>query len=180
MIHSSILLTEINELTEHQKAIVLALVKELRKITTPVESQNSNSELFTKVPFSLFPDIRPDDDRLIRFLSILWQEDDPLHANWDELAYKEKLSLSRLNVICRAETSYTVQKVSELFAIEKCKNDLINHKMSILEIGRNRGFENPSHFAKKFREIVGVSPRIYRRQIKECSNSSENQQQQNN
>jgi len=46
--------------------------------------------------------------------------------------------------------------------IERAKESLRDRKRSILEAGLSAGFENPSHFARTFRRVVGTSPRRFR------------------
>jgi AraC family transcriptional regulator len=46
--------------------------------------------------------------------------------------------------------------------IERAKEFLRNPKHSVLEAGLSAGFQNPSHFARSFRRIVGATPRQFR------------------
>jgi len=46
--------------------------------------------------------------------------------------------------------------------IARAKKSLRNPKRSVLEAGLSAGFENPSHFARAFRRLVGVTPRQFR------------------
>ena len=46
--------------------------------------------------------------------------------------------------------------------IARAKESLRNPKRSVLEAGLSAGFENPSHFARAFRRLVGVTPRQFR------------------
>jgi len=46
--------------------------------------------------------------------------------------------------------------------IERAKESLRNPKRSVLEAGLSAGFENPSHFARAFRRLVGATPRQFR------------------
>ena len=46
--------------------------------------------------------------------------------------------------------------------IERAKESLRNPKRSVLEAGSSAGFENPSHFARVFRKLVGATPRQFR------------------
>ena len=48
--------------------------------------------------------------------------------------------------------------------IERAKQRLADAKCSILEVGLDAGFQNPSHFARVFRKFVGVSPSRFRDQ----------------
>jgi len=46
--------------------------------------------------------------------------------------------------------------------IERAKVSLRNPNRSVLEAGLSAGFENPSHFARAFRRLVGATPRQFR------------------
>ena len=46
--------------------------------------------------------------------------------------------------------------------IERAKQELRNPRCSIIDAGLNTGFQNPSHFARVFRKLVGASPSRYR------------------
>ncbi len=46
--------------------------------------------------------------------------------------------------------------------IERAKESLRNPKRSVLEAGLSAGFENPSHFARVFRRLIGATPRQFR------------------
>jgi len=46
--------------------------------------------------------------------------------------------------------------------IERAKESLRNPKRTVLEAGLSAGFENPSHFARVFRRLVGATPRQFR------------------
>jgi AraC family transcriptional regulator len=48
--------------------------------------------------------------------------------------------------------------------IERAKQGLADAECSILEVGLDAGFQNPSHFARVFRKFVGISPSRFRDQ----------------
>jgi AraC family transcriptional regulator len=83
------------------------------------------------------------------------------------------LSLSQLSKIAGMSPHY----FSELFKqstglsphryvlqhkIERAKEHLCNPRLSLIEAGFEVGFQNPSHFARVFRKMVGVSPSHFR------------------
>lgn len=49
--------------------------------------------------------------------------------------------------------------------IEKAKRLLKDPDLSIAEIAMDCGFANPSHLARHFRKLVGLSPKAYRQQV---------------
>ena len=89
----------------------------------------------------------------------------------DNLA--EDLSLSELAGVAGMSPHY----FSELFKqstghaphtyvlwqrIERAKQQLRDPKRSVIEAGLDAGFQNPSHFARMFRKLVGTSPSNFR------------------
>jgi len=86
----------------------------------------------------------------------------------------EDLSLSQLAGIAGMSAHY----FSEMFKqstgstphnyvlikrIEYAKHHLRNPKRSIIDVGLESGFPNPSHFARVFRKLVGTSPSSFQR-----------------
>jgi AraC family transcriptional regulator len=55
-------------------------------------------------------------------------------------------------------TGYPPHRFVLLQRIERAKQSLRNPGRSIIEIGLDAGFQNPSHFARMFRKFVGTSP----------------------
>jgi AraC family transcriptional regulator len=49
--------------------------------------------------------------------------------------------------------------------IERAKESLCNPNRTVIEAGLNAGFQNPSHFARVFRMLAGVSPSTYRSEV---------------
>jgi len=49
--------------------------------------------------------------------------------------------------------------------IERAKQHLRDHKLSIIQVGLESGFQNPSHFARVFRKLVGTTPSAFQTQM---------------
>jgi AraC family transcriptional regulator len=92
----------------------------------------------------------------------------------DNLA--ENLSLSQLSQVAGMSPHY----FSELFKqstgraphsyvlwqrIERAKRQLRDRKLSVIEAGLEAGFQNPSHFARMFRKLVGTTPSKFRAEL---------------
>ena len=92
----------------------------------------------------------------------------------DNLA--ENLSLSQLATVAGMSPHY----FSELFKqstgstphdyvlmqrIERAKQHLRDQKLSIIQVGLESGFQNPSHFARVFRKLVGTTPSGFQTQM---------------
>src|SRR6267143_5252347 len=86
---------------------------------------------------------------------------------------EENISLAQLSAIAGVSPHY----FSELFKqstgrtphtyvllqrIERAKQRLCDPKCSIIDAGLDSGFENPSHFARVFRKLVGTPPSRFR------------------
>ena len=86
---------------------------------------------------------------------------------------EENISLAQLSAIAGMSPHY----FSELFKqstgrtphiyvllrrIERAKQRLCDPKSTILDAGLDSGFENPSHFARVFRRVVGTTPSRFR------------------
>ena len=49
--------------------------------------------------------------------------------------------------------------------IEAAKNLLVNTRLSVSEVGVRVGYPDAYHFSKRFKEIVGMSPKQFRDQF---------------
>ena len=81
----------------------------------------------------------------------------------------EDLSLSRISTIAgfsahyfsdlfRNSTGTTLHRYVMAKRIDFAKTQLGDRERSIIDIGIEAGFKNPSHFARVFRKLVGTSP----------------------
>jgi AraC family transcriptional regulator len=64
----------------------------------------------------------------------------------------------------KRSTGYAPHRYVLLQRIELAKRGLSDTKWSVIEVGLNAGFQNPSHFARIFRKFVGTSPSRFRNQ----------------
>ncbi len=63
--------------------------------------------------------------------------------------FKDTTGLSPMNYLIR----FRIEKAAELLAENK--------EIRIIDVATKTGFENSAYFSRKFKEILGVSPRIY-------------------
>ena len=63
-------------------------------------------------------------------------------------------------------TGYPAHRFVLLQRIERAKQSLLDPGRSILEIGLDAGFQNPSHFARMFRKFVGLSPSRFKSEMR--------------
>ena len=65
----------------------------------------------------------------------------------------------------KKSTGQTPHEYILLRRIERAKNKIANASCSIIEVGIDAGFPNPSHFARVFRKVVGTSPSGFRAEV---------------
>jgi AraC family transcriptional regulator len=94
-----------------------------------------------------------------------------MHANMDkqiglkDLADCAGLSLSHFSFRFRASTNQSPHQYMLRLRVERSKELLTDHRLSVLDVGLEVGFRNQQHFATVFRNAVGVPPSVYRTQL---------------
>ena len=82
----------------------------------------------------------------------------------DTLADEVHLTREYLCVLFKTETGHTILHRLTLIRIGWARLYLEQYPdKKAYEIGRMCGFDSPSYFGKKFREVVGMTPDAYRR-----------------
>lgn len=101
-------------------------------------------------------------------------DDIKLCINYIEKNYTEKIKLSELadlvhmssNYFCNYFKNYTGMSPFthiNYIRIKKATSLLLKSSDSIVNIAENCGFENVSFFTRKFKEIMGCTPSVYRK-----------------
>jgi transcriptional regulator GlxA family with amidase domain len=72
------------------------------------------------------------------------------------------LILRGVEVVRRTSTACAPHQYVLLQRIERAKQSLRDSGRSIIDAGLDAGFQNPSHFARAFRKVVGTSPSNFR------------------
>jgi AraC-like DNA-binding protein len=105
------------------------------------------------------------DDRRIRLVLVLLEEDP--HRQWrlDDLAAIVNLSLGRLAHLFKSEMDISVQQYLTQLRLEHATHKLEMSFLSIKEIAAAVGFPNVSRFTASFKAAVGVTPREYRKGV---------------
>lgn len=83
----------------------------------------------------------------------------------DEIANYIGLNRSYFGVIFKELTGLTPQEFIIDFRIDKAKKLLSDMSMSIGDVSRSVGYDDPLTFSKLFKKNVGVSPNAYRKNI---------------
>lgn len=80
--------------------------------------------------------------------------------------YARQLGVSEthLNRVCRAVTARSALGVIHERIVAEASRDLAFTTLSVQEIGRSLGFEDPAYFSRFFSKAAGVSPKGFRRQ----------------
>jgi AraC family transcriptional regulator len=79
-----------------------------------------------------------------------------------ELAAVAGMSPHYFTELFRQSTGRTPHQYVLLQRVERAKQCLRNPRISIIDAGLDAGFQNPSHFARTFRRLVGTSPSRYK------------------
>ena len=66
----------------------------------------------------------------------------------------------------RKSTGQTPHQYVLLQRIERAKQRLRDPDRSVIEVGLDAGFQNPSHFARAFRKLVGTSPSRFQAEMR--------------
>ena len=70
-----------------------------------------------------------------------------------------------LSHVFHEESEFSLFEYLTAFRVEKAKTLLGEGRLSVKEVARAVGFENPNYFAKVFRKLCGCSPSRFRRTI---------------
>ncbi len=83
----------------------------------------------------------------------------------EEIAGYIGLNRSYFGAIFKEYTNSTPQDFIVDFRVDKAKKLLLNTSLSIGDVARSVGYEDPLTFSKLFKKKVGVSPNTYRKNI---------------
>ena len=84
--------------------------------------------------------------------------------NLDRLAARAGLSKFYFNRLFKSATGVSPSRYHMTLRMDKAKRLLRETKESVVSVGLEVGYTNPSHFAQLFRRETGLSPSDYRRQ----------------
>lgn len=76
------------------------------------------------------------------------------------------LNRSYLGTIFKEQTGLSLQNFITNFRIDKAKKLLSDMSMSVGDVSRSVGYDDPLAFSKLFKKNVGISPNAYRKNIK--------------
>lgn len=80
------------------------------------------------------------------------------NINLSKLAAIANMSPHYFSELFKQSTGRSPHNYVLLRRIERAKQQLRNPKRSIIDVGLEAGFQNPSHFARMFRKIEGTTP----------------------
>lgn len=82
----------------------------------------------------------------------------------EELAGRAGLSVSHYCAVFKRRTSQTPMQLFTSMKIQRACQWLQNRNVTIKTIAYNLGFFDQYHFSKVFKDVMGVSPKIYKKQ----------------
>jgi AraC family transcriptional regulator of arabinose operon len=82
----------------------------------------------------------------------------------EELAERAGLSVSHYCAVFKRRTSQTPMQLFTSMKIQRACQWLLDKNVTIKTIAYNLGFFDQYHFSKVFKDVMGVSPKIYKRQ----------------
>lgn len=103
-------------------------------------------------------------DRLRHVLEVIHSSLDQT-LRLETLAAEVNLDVYYFSRLFRQSTGISPYQYVLQQRVKKAKSLLKQHGLTITEVAMECGFNDPSHLARHFRKIVGVSPRVYRQQI---------------
>lgn len=86
--------------------------------------------------------------------------DQPLGV--EDIAEQVHMSVSHLAHLFSSQVGMSPIMYRDKIRIERSMSLLLSTNKSIMEIAASVGYENPCHFATRFRKIAGVTPSAYR------------------
>jgi AraC-like DNA-binding protein len=104
-------------------------------------------------------------ERFEDLLNDYFSSDKPVNVGLPTVAYCAEtlhLSANYFGDLIRKETSKTAQVYIQAKVIEVAKERIFDYNKSLSEIAYELGFKYPQHFARLFKQKVGVSPNEYR------------------
>ncbi len=100
-----------------------------------------------------------------QLLQAYYRSEKPADEGVPSVAYCGRelgLSSSYLSDLLKKETGRNALEHIHFFIIEKAKTALLSSSQPVGQIGYELGFEYPQHFARVFKNKVGMSPSAYR------------------
>lgn len=107
-------------------------------------------------------DVRAVEDETLRKASEVISRDFSTHFGPSMVAAEMGMSLRKLNKMSRSELGHSVLREIARLRIEEAKRMMIETGDKLAVIASASGFCNASYFSKMFRQIVGISPRVWR------------------
>jgi len=104
-------------------------------------------------------------ERFEQLLNEYFQTDKPQTIGLPSVAYfavELNLSAGYFGDLIKKETGKTAQEFIQLKVIDLAKEKLFDQSKTVSEIAYEMGFKYPQHFARLFKQKVGMSPNEYR------------------
>lgn len=83
----------------------------------------------------------------------------------NKIAEEFEIDIKKLQLLVQLLTGYTVHNYLLNIRIEQAKLDLADFRKPIKWIARKHGFASTTHFNRKFKQWVNMTPKEYRHQL---------------
>ena len=104
------------------------------------------------------------DGRLMRLDALITAQ---MAQGWGVADYARALQISTAHLwrLCRAASGMGAKAYIEQAVMDEASRLLAFTRLPMSQIGYRLGFDDPSHFSKRFRAARGIAPSVYRRQL---------------
>jgi AraC-like DNA-binding protein len=92
----------------------------------------------------------------------------------DSIAEEFSIDIKKLQLVMQVLTGHTVHNYQLNIRIEQAKLDLADCSKPIKFIARKQGFNTATHFNRKFKQWMGITPKQYRYELMALNNPSLN------
>lgn len=126
------------------------------------------SELFIQIARSLNSHMPHLDNKILEsFKKLRLNILENLNENWTVKRMADYVNVSESYFHMLYKQIYGISPTRDIInsRISSAQSMLANTNMSIGEISKSLGFNNPYHFSRQFRQITGKSPSFYRKEL---------------
>lgn len=109
------------------------------------------------------PGTRLDYEKRIARVVALIEADPSAPLRLGDLAREANLSPYHFHRVYRAIRGETVGETIRLARVRRAAFELASSRRKVIEIALASGFENPKSFARAFRDVISISPTMFRR-----------------
>ena len=91
----------------------------------------------------------------------------PLRPSVEELAERARMGLTTFREAFQRTTGRAPREFLEERRLERAARAILETQRGVAEIARAEGYDDPYHFSRAFKRVLGKSPRAYRRALEQ-------------